>query len=160
MAKNTKEGALQTEALVYQSIIEIFFQDGWDAVTYGAIAKHTGLSRSGIQRVVPSKDSMVDAFQGQVVDYVNGLIDASSPETIKASWLAGLEQEKFAHCVRFLLGSVYMETQAKQNWQWRRNPDRQIRRKGHYRIDRAFGTEFTGCGNRKEERPRLRPFLH
>lgn len=113
MAKNTKEGALQTEALVYQSIIEIFFQDGWDAVTYGAIAKHTGLSRSGIQRVVPSKDSMVDAFQGQVVDYVNGLIDASSPETIKASWLAGLEQEKFAHCVRFLLGSVYMETQAK-----------------------------------------------
>lgn len=113
MAKNTKEGALQTEALVYQSIIEIFFQDGWDAVTYGAIAKHTGLSRSGIQRVVPSKDSMVDAFQGQVVDYVSGLIDASSPETIKASWLAALEQEKFAHCVRFLLGSVYMETQAK-----------------------------------------------
>ncbi|MBV7299249.1 TetR/AcrR family transcriptional regulator [Enterovibrio paralichthyis] len=113
MAKNTKEGALQTEALVYQSIIEIFFQDGWDAVTYGAIAKYTGLSRSGIQRVVPSKDSMVDAFQGQVLDYVSGLIDASSPETIKASWLAGLEQEKFAHCVRFLLGSVYMETQAK-----------------------------------------------
>lgn len=113
MAKNTKEGALQTEALVYQSIIEIFFQDGWDAVTYGAIAKHTGLSRSGIQRVVPSKDSMVDAFQGQVLDYVSGLIDASSPETIKASWLAGLEREKFVHCVRFLLGAVYMETQAK-----------------------------------------------
>lgn len=113
MAKNTKEGALQTEALVYQSIIEIFFQDGWDAVTYGAIAKHTGLSRSGIQRVVPSKDSMVDAFQGQVVDYVSGLIDASSPETIKTSWLAALEREKFAHCVRFLLGSVYMDTQAK-----------------------------------------------
>ncbi|WP_407330533.1 TetR/AcrR family transcriptional regulator [Enterovibrio sp. 27052020O] len=106
MAKNTKEGAQQTEALIYQTIIDIFMAQGWDAVTYGSIAKRTGLSRSGIQRVVPTKESMTDAFQGQVLQYITGLIDATSRQTIKTSWRAALEHSPFVHCVKYLLSSV------------------------------------------------------
>lgn len=106
MAKNTKEGARQTEALIYQTIIEIFMEEGWDAVTYGSIAKRTGMSRSGIQRVVPTKESMVSAFQGQVLAYVTSKIDPTDSDTIKQSWMLALGETKFANCIRYLLGAV------------------------------------------------------
>ncbi|WP_028024165.1 TetR/AcrR family transcriptional regulator [Enterovibrio calviensis] len=106
MAKNTREGAQQTEAAIYQTIIDIFMEEGWDAVTYGSIAKRTGLSRSGIQRVVPTKESMTDAFQGQVFSYVVGLIDDSSHRSIKLSWQAALNEPKFVHCIKYLINAI------------------------------------------------------
>ncbi|KXF81715.1 TetR/AcrR family transcriptional regulator [Enterovibrio coralii] len=106
MAKNTKEGALQTEHLVYQTIVDIFMESGWDAVTYGSIAKRTGLSRSGIQRIVPTKECMIVAFQGQVFSYVTNKIDDTNADSIKSSWQASLLDAKFANCVRYLIGAV------------------------------------------------------
>ncbi|PKF49740.1 TetR/AcrR family transcriptional regulator [Enterovibrio nigricans] len=106
MAKNTKEGALQTELLVYQTIVDIFMENGWDAVTYGSIAKRTGLSRSGIQRIVPTKESMITAFQGQLFAYVTNKIDASSDESIRQSWRNALLEAQFANCIRYLIGAI------------------------------------------------------
>ncbi|USH03618.1 TetR/AcrR family transcriptional regulator [Grimontia kaedaensis] len=114
MAKNTKEGALQTEALIYRTIVDIFMEQGWDAVTYGSIAKRTGLSRSGIQRVVPTKESMVTAFQGQVLAYVTSQIDPTDNDTIKRTWIKALSETKFANCIRYLLGAVNGGDQGKE----------------------------------------------
>ncbi|MGF1705105.1 MULTISPECIES: TetR/AcrR family transcriptional regulator [Enterovibrio] len=113
MAKNTKEGALQTEALVHQTIIDIFMEHGWEAVTYGSIAKLTGLSRSGIQRIVPSKEAMGEAFQGQVFSYVFGKLDTSTSETVIASWLKAFDDPKFSNCIRYLVGAVHAEDTGK-----------------------------------------------
>ncbi len=113
MAKNTKEGALQTEALVHQTIIDIFMEHGWEAVTYGSIAKLTGLSRSGIQRIVPSKEAMGEAFQGQVFSYVIGKLDTSTSETVISSWLEALDDPKFSNCIRYLVGAVHAEEAGK-----------------------------------------------
>ncbi|MDD1782758.1 TetR/AcrR family transcriptional regulator [Enterovibrio sp. ZSDZ35] len=106
MAKNTKEGALQTEQLVYHTIVDIFMESGWDAVTYGSIAKRTGLSRSGIQRIVPTKESMITAFQGQVFSYVTNMIDGASNESIRQSWHAALLDAQFANCIRYFIGAI------------------------------------------------------
>ncbi|WP_394210052.1 TetR/AcrR family transcriptional regulator [Enterovibrio calviensis] len=114
MAKNTKEGAQQTEAAIYQTIIDIFMEQGWDAVTYGSIAKRTGLSRSGIQRVVPTKESMTGAFQGQVFHYVVGLIDSTSHQTIKSTWCTALQEAKFIHCIKYFLGATSVDSSGKE----------------------------------------------
>lgn len=114
MPKNSKAGALKTEALVYQTIIDLFFEDGWDAVTYGAIAKRTGLSRSGIQRVVPSKESMVEAFQGQIIAYILQELENDPDTCIKSVWLRALGKKPFAHCVRFLLGAPNLDAKGKE----------------------------------------------
>lgn len=114
MAKNTKQGALETEALIYRTIVEIFMEQGWDAVTYGSIAKRTGLSRSGIQRVVPTKEDMVSAFQGQVLAYVTSQIDTTDSESIKRTWIEALSETKFSNCIRYLLGAVNGGDQGKQ----------------------------------------------
>ncbi|MEZ9523135.1 TetR/AcrR family transcriptional regulator [Enterovibrio norvegicus] len=114
MAKNTKEGALQTEALVHQTIIDIFMEHGWEAVTYGSIAKLTGLSRSGIQRIVPSKEAMGEAFQGQVFSYVFDKLDTSTPEAVVTSWLNAFDDPKFSNCIRYLVGAVHAEDMGKR----------------------------------------------
>ncbi|EEY71153.1 Uncharacterised protein [Grimontia hollisae] len=118
MAKNTKEGALQTEVLIYQTIIDVFMEEGWEGVTYGSIAKRTGMSRSGIQRVVPTKESMVSAFQGQMLAYVTSKIDTTDSETIKQSWMLALKETKFANCIRYLLGAVNGGHEGKQKVVW------------------------------------------
>ncbi|EOD77571.1 TetR family transcriptional regulator [Grimontia sp. AD028] len=114
MAKNTKQGALETEALIYRTIVEIFMEQGWDAVTYGSIAKRTGLSRSGIQRVVPTKEDMVSAFQGQVLAYVTSQIDTTDSDSIKRTWIEALSETQFSNCIRYLLGAVNGGDQGKQ----------------------------------------------
>ncbi len=70
MAKNSQQDALRTEQLIHQAIIDIFMDQGWEAITYGSIAKHTGLSRGGVQRIVPNKEAMSNAFQGQLFAFV------------------------------------------------------------------------------------------
>ena len=112
MAKNTKEGALQTECLIYKSITDIFMTDGWDAITYGTIAKKIGLSRSGIQRVVPTKEDMLKAFQSSLLLYVTEQIEITeqielnTPIGFKQKWHRALADKKFANCIKFYLFSA------------------------------------------------------
>lgn len=113
MAKNTKEGALKTEALVLQTITDIFMQQGWDAITYGSIAKRTGLSRSGVQRIVPSKESMTRVFQSQIFSYIVSQLDDSSKKTLRETWLISLDDPKFVNCIRYLMGAAHAEFEGK-----------------------------------------------
>ncbi len=114
MAKNTKEGALKTEALVFQTITDLFMTQGWDAITYGSIAKQTGLSRSGVQRIVPSKEAMTKVFQSQIFSYISAQLDSKSDETLKKSWMAALKDKKFVHCVRYVMNAVHTDFEGKE----------------------------------------------
>ncbi len=114
MAKNSVQDALQTEKRIHQAIIDIFVEQGWPAVTYGSIAKHTGLSRGGVQRIVPNKEAMMAAFQGQILQIVADKVDYTNDDTIEKSWLIALQNHQFSNCVKFLITSIDSETLGKQ----------------------------------------------
>jgi AcrR family transcriptional regulator len=114
MAKNTQQQALLTEQRIHQAIIDIFMDKGWEAISYGSIAKHTGLSRGGVQRIVPSKDAMMGAFQGQVNEFVYTQLDFSDEASLTNSWLAALDNAQFRNCIKFFIGSVSHESSAKE----------------------------------------------
>lgn len=106
MARNTKQGSLLTENVVHQTIIDSMLNDGWEHITYGNLAKKVGLTRSGIQRIVPTKEIMIETFEQALLNYVITKIDDSSLEKIKSSWLSSLQDKKFANCIRFYLYSA------------------------------------------------------
>ena len=106
MAKNSQQQALLTEKRIHQAIVDIFMEKGWEAITYGSIAKHTGLSRGGVQRIVPSKEAMTEAFQGQVYQYILGQLDLSDKNKTIQTWETAFVQPKFQNCIKFLITSV------------------------------------------------------
>ncbi|PKG38382.1 TetR/AcrR family transcriptional regulator [Psychromonas sp. Urea-02u-13] len=113
MAKSTQKQALLTEKRIHQAIVDIFMEKGWEAISYGSIAKHTGLSRGGVQRIVPNKDAMMSAFQGQVAQFVAGQLDFSTEKSITESWLIALENLQFRNCLKFFIGAISSDTLGK-----------------------------------------------
>jgi len=106
MAKSTQKQALLTEQRIHQAIVDIFMEKGWEAISYGSIAKHTGLSRGGVQRIVPNKDAMMGAFQGQVVEFVSEQLDFSDENTLTTSWVNALDNLQFRNCIKFFIGAI------------------------------------------------------
>ena len=113
MAKSTQKQALLTEKRIQQAIVDIFMEKGWEAISYGSIAKHTGLSRGGVQRIVPNKDAMMGAFQGQVVDFVSQQLDFSNETSLTDSWVSALENLQFRNCIKFFIGAISSDTHGK-----------------------------------------------
>jgi AcrR family transcriptional regulator len=110
MAKSTQKQALITEKRIHQAIVDIFMEKGWEAISYGSIAKHTGLSRGGVQRIVPNKDAMMGAFQGQVAQFVSEKLDFSTERSITESWVDALDNLQFRNCLKFFIGAISSDT--------------------------------------------------
>ncbi|WP_019616111.1 TetR/AcrR family transcriptional regulator [Psychromonas ossibalaenae] len=114
MAKNSQQEALLTEQRIHQAIIDIFMEQGWQAVTYGSLAKHTGLSRGGVQRIVPNKEAMLNAFQGQIFQSVAGRLDFTTSAALFKSWNEALDNAQFRHCIKYLITAVNADCGGKQ----------------------------------------------
>jgi AcrR family transcriptional regulator len=106
MAKNSQKNALLTEKKIHQAILDIFLDEGWDAVTYGSIAKHTGLSRGGVQRVVPSKEAMSEVTKGKLLEIVTEQLDFENEDAFVQSWMNGLQDQRFSNCIKYLIIAV------------------------------------------------------
>ena len=106
MAKSTQKKALETEKCIQQAIVDIFMEKGWEAISYGSIAKHTGLSRGGVQRIVPNKDAMLATFEGHVTDVFTKQLDFSSELSLMDSWLISLENLQFRNCLKFFICAI------------------------------------------------------
>ena len=113
MAKSTQKQALLTEKRIQQAIVDIFMEKGWEAISYGSIAKHTGLSRGGVQRIVPNKDAMMGAFQGQIALFVAEQLDFSTDESITESWMIALNNLQFRNCLKFFIGAISSDSLGK-----------------------------------------------
>jgi len=130
MAKSTQKQALLTELRIHQAIIDIFMEKGWEAISYGSIAKHTGLSRGGVQRIVPNKDAMMGAFQGQILEFVSEQLDFSTESTLTTSWVRALDNLQFRNCIKFFIGAISTESSGKA-----------VAKKGFERFSEKVGQE-------------------
>ncbi|MCP4323641.1 MAG: TetR/AcrR family transcriptional regulator [Psychromonas sp.] len=113
MAKSTQKQALVTENRIHQAIVDIFMEKGWEAISYGSIAKHTGLSRGGVQRIVPNKDAMMGAFQGHVSEFVSEQLDFSNEITLTESWMDALDNLQFRNCLKFFISAISSDSPSK-----------------------------------------------
>ncbi|PKF62197.1 TetR/AcrR family transcriptional regulator [Psychromonas sp. psych-6C06] len=113
MAKSTQKQALLTEQRIQQAIVDIFMEKGWEAISYGSIAKHTGLSRGGVQRIVPNKDAMMGAFQGQVSEFFTKQLDFSNEHSLTDSWVRALDNLHFRNCLKFFIGAISNDSPGK-----------------------------------------------
>lgn len=130
MAKSTQKQALVTEKRIHQAIVDIFMEKGWEAISYGSIAKHTGLSRGGVQRIVPNKDAMRGAFQGQVATFVSEQLDFTNESLLTESWESALEDLQFRNCIKFFIGSISTDS-----------PGKALARKGFEHFSEKIGKE-------------------
>ncbi len=130
MAKSTQKQALVTEKRIHQAIVDIFMEKGWEAISYGSIAKHTGLSRGGVQRIVPNKDAMMGAFQGQVSEFVMGQLDFTNEMLLTESWINALDNLQFRNCLKFFIGAISSES-----------PSKALARKGFDSFSEKVGEE-------------------
>lgn len=130
MAKSTQKQALLTEQRIQQAIVDIFMDKGWEAISYGSIAKHTGLSRGGVQRIVPNKDAMMRAFQGQIVEFVSKQLDLTDEASLTASWVFALENIQFRNCIKFFIGAISSES-----------PGKVLAKQGFDRMAKTVGQE-------------------
>lgn len=129
MAKSTQKQALLTEKRIHQAIVDIFMEKGWEAISYGSIAKHTGLSRGGVQRIVPNKEAMMGAFQGQVVEFVSEQLDFSNDQSLTESWELALNNLQFRNCIKFFIGSISADS-----------PGKALAKKGFERFSEKIGS--------------------
>lgn len=113
MAKSTQKQSLLTEKRIHQAIVDIFMEKGWEAISYGFIASHTGLSRGGVQRIVPSKEIMMTALQEPIIALIDGELDFSNDQSLKDSWIIALEKLPFRNCITFFIGAISGETSRK-----------------------------------------------
>ncbi|MEI6898085.1 MAG: TetR/AcrR family transcriptional regulator [Psychromonas sp.] len=130
MAKSTQKQALLTELRIHQAIIDIFMEKGWEAISYGSIAKYTGLSRGGVQRIVPNKDAMMGTFQGQMTELVAGQLDFSDEASLTKSWVRALDNLQFRNCIKFFISATCNESSSKE-----------IAKKGFERFSEKVGQE-------------------
>ncbi|MBY5991179.1 TetR family transcriptional regulator [Ferrimonas balearica] len=89
-----------------QGVIELFWQVGWDDLTYGRLAEHLGVRSSTLQAYFPNREAFGDCLKGQVFPVFVGYLDLSSREALVRSWSQALSEPKFRMVLTLLLGNL------------------------------------------------------
>jgi len=90
MAKITAEEKARKQQALNEIVLEIFWNEGWQAVSYAEVAKRFGTTKSAIQRYFPSHDHFALALQGKVMPLITSHLDWSSKEKFIESWMTAL----------------------------------------------------------------------
>ncbi|MGF1755909.1 TetR family transcriptional regulator [Vibrio makurazakiensis] len=94
MAKITAEEKARKQQALNEIVLEIFWDQGWPAVSYAEVAKRFGTTKSAIQRYFPSHDHFALALQGKVMPLIASHLDWSSKDKFIESWMAALTNTK------------------------------------------------------------------
>lgn len=90
MAKITAEEKARKQQALNEIILDIFWDEGWQAVSYAEVAKRFGTTKSAIQRYFPSHDHFVLALQGKVMPLIASHLDWSDKDKFIESWMTAL----------------------------------------------------------------------
>lgn len=116
MARITAEEKARKQEELNKIILDIFWNEGFHAVTYTEVAKRFGTTKSAIQRYFPSSDDFPLAWQGKIGPIMMGCLDWSSKEQFVESWMAALSNEEDIR-FRRIMELLYIETSKPQSSQ-------------------------------------------
>ena len=111
MAKITAEQRLRKKNELDDVVLSIFWEYGWNAISYASVAKRYGCSRGAIQRYYPSHDDFSQALKGKVLPLILQNLDWSSSQKFYRSWIEQLngEDQKFRRVMELLFNNALQE---------------------------------------------------
>ncbi|WP_117232502.1 TetR family transcriptional regulator [Vibrio maerlii] len=117
MAKITAEERARKQEALNEIVLDIFWNEGWPAVSYAEVAKRFGTTKSAIQRYYPSHEHFGLALQGKVMPIIAGHLDWSSKDKFMQSWMDALsnkEDLRFRRVLELLFHETLRETPSPQ----------------------------------------------
>ncbi|MGF1765666.1 TetR family transcriptional regulator [Aliivibrio kagoshimensis] len=103
MAKATAEEAALTKQKIIDTAVSITLTQGFKEVTLGNLAKHIGISRSGINCHFQYKADIAAAIEPELTTILHASIDFSSCDSFEATWVRAIQFDvKFRSCIAAL----------------------------------------------------------
>lgn len=104
MARISAEEIQRKRKMYDECILNLFFSEGWDAVTYDRIAKEMGVTKSSLQRYYANKMQFAHALEGKVFQQATQLLDFTSRIAFLNSWQCSLNDNKiFRECLHIIM---------------------------------------------------------
>ena len=91
MARISQEDKLRKQHELNQLVMDIFWEEGPDAITYAEVARRFNTSKSAIQRYFASQTDFLNFLKCALVPYVESRVDWSNEQTILDSWFEALD---------------------------------------------------------------------
>ncbi|NOH79917.1 TetR/AcrR family transcriptional regulator [Vibrio sp. RE86] len=116
MAKITAEERARKQEALNQIVLDIFWNEGWPAVSYAEVAKRFGTTKSAIQRYYPTHEHFGLALQGKVMPIIAEHLDWSSSDKFIDSWMVALSNEndvRFRRVLELLFHETLRENPSK-----------------------------------------------
>ena len=84
-------------------ILQMFFDKGWDYLSYGTISEASGFKRSTIQGYFKTSNDFSKALAGKIFPYVISKLAFESREDFVRSWEKAIQDDKFRYIITMLI---------------------------------------------------------
>ncbi|PKG80709.1 hypothetical protein CXF85_21565 [Colwellia sp. 75C3] len=91
-------------------ILQMFFDKGWDYLTYGTIAEASGFRRSTIQGYFKTSNDFSKALAGKVFPYILSKLSLDSRAEFVKSWDTSIDDDKFRYIITMLIRTATDDT--------------------------------------------------
>lgn len=119
-----------------QIILDIFFDKGWDSVTYDNIAKTAGVRKSTLQGYYESNKEFSHALKGRVFPVFIEPLDFSSEDALIDSWTNALLGTRFRYILNMLISNSTL------------NEPSELSQIGIYKLNTLVESHFPEQGKR------------
>ncbi|WP_434565650.1 TetR family transcriptional regulator [Vibrio chagasii] len=106
MARISQEDKLRKQQELNQIVMDIFWQEGPEAVTYAEVARRYQTSKSAIQRYYATQADLLVFLKSALVPFVEERVEWTNEQTVIESWFVALNDGvdlRFRNAVEFLM---------------------------------------------------------
>ncbi|QBF84488.1 TetR/AcrR family transcriptional regulator [Shewanella maritima] len=115
MGKITAQERKRRQALYDSIVLDIYWNEGWDAISLGRVAKRANIARSTLQSYYPN--GLTDALKGRVMPTLIDCLDMSSREALIESWNYNIrENVQFSSIIKILIENSLKPTPSVDNF--------------------------------------------
>ncbi|EKM24550.1 TetR family transcriptional regulator [Vibrio sp. HENC-03] len=115
MARISSEERAKRKEVYDATILNLFWNEGWNAVTYDRLAKELSITKSTLQNYYPSRLDFSKALQGKVFPKFFAYLNLDSREQLVVSWTKALSQPEFLRVLNMFITSLIQESTHKDS---------------------------------------------
>ncbi|MFA0281794.1 TetR/AcrR family transcriptional regulator [Vibrio sp. 10N.222.55.F12] len=102
MARITQVQKLENQKNYDEIVLNLFFAEGHEALTYARIAQEIGISLTTLQGYYPSTRAIRSVLHEHMLSIVIDSLDFSSEALFIQSWQAALDNEQFRYVIKLM----------------------------------------------------------
>jgi len=109
MARISAEEQETRRDKLYSIVLELFFEKGWDALTYDLVAEKSGMRKSTLQGYFKTKADFSNALAGRVLPIFLSYLNLTTRSAFVESWTEALKYRKFRYILSMMIRNVTSE---------------------------------------------------